>query len=232
MRRGPPLVLLVEDDERVNRTVGLYVEHEGYRLRSVRDGHAALAAFREETPDVVVLDLGLPELDGVEVCRTIRRTSGVPIVMLTARVAEQEVVDGLDLGADDYVTKPFSPRQLMARLRAVIRRNREVVRSEPIRFGELEIDPEARRLEVGGQEVRLTGTEFDLLRTMAKTPGRAFSRAELVDRVLEPGFTGSDRTIDAHVKNLRRRLREAAQLDAVIETVVGVGYRFSPPDPD
>jgi DNA-binding response OmpR family regulator len=229
VRRGAPLVLVVEDDDRVATTVGLYVEHEGFRLRRARDGAEALAAFADEEPDVVVLDLGLPGLDGREVCRRMRRASDVSILMLTARVTEQDVIDGLDLGADDYVTKPFSPRQLMARIRAAVRRRRDTVRSEPLRFGGLEIDAPSRRVTVGGREVRLTGTEFDLLRTLAGTPGRVYSRSELVDRVLAPGFDGSDRTVDAHVKNLRRRLRERGGVDGVVETVVGVGYRFVAP---
>lgn len=227
-------ILLVEDDPKVARTVRLYLEAAGYEAVWVADGREAVARGEGERFDLVVLDLLLPGLDGYAVCRRLREVSRVPIIMLTARSTEDDRVRGLDLGADDYVAKPFSPRELMARIRAVLRRaegedGRET--AGVLRVSDLVIDLDARTVERSGRRIPLTPTELSLLAVLARHPGRVFTREELISRTLGDDFEGSDRTIDAHVKNLRRALEpepdpRRPRHRRYIETVFGVGYRL------
>jgi two-component system alkaline phosphatase synthesis response regulator PhoP len=223
-------ILVVDDDKKIVRLVRDYLETAGFRVVTAYDGTTALAVFHHERPDLVVLDLNLPGTDGLDVARAIRKERTTPIIMLTARVEEADRVIGLELGADDYVTKPFSPRELVARVRAVLRRTGEG-ESEPdsalIRVGELVIDPDRRLVTVGGQAVNLTTTEFDLLTVLAHTPGRVFTRMELLDRVQGYAYEGYERTVDVHIKNLRQKIESDSKHPRYILTVYGVGYRFA-----
>lgn len=223
-------VLVIEDDRKTAETIGLYLEHAGHEATLERDGTRGLDRALSSTWDLILLDVMLPGLDGLEICRQLRETAAAPVIMITALGQEEALVRGLDAGADDYVTKPFSPRELMARVRAVLRRSvrQEAGGAELLRFGDLEIDLLGHRARVAGEAVSLTPTEFRLLRQLAASPGRVYARAELIERALGLGFDGQDRTIDAHVKNLRRKLRPAGE--RLIETVFGVGYRFVAPD--
>jgi DNA-binding response OmpR family regulator len=228
---GGETILVVDDEPKIIKTVRAYLENAGFRVVTAEDGQAALTVFRHEKPALVVLDLGLPGLDGLDVVRTLRRDTNVPIIMLTARVDEADKLIGLELGADDYVTKPFSPRELVARVRAVLRRTgaeREQAPA-PIVIGEINIDLERRRVTSGGQAVDLTPTEFDLLVVLARHPGRVFTRLELLDRVQGYAFEGYERTVDAHVKNLRQKIEPDPKQPRTILTVYGVGYKFSEP---
>jgi DNA-binding response OmpR family regulator len=224
-------ILLVEDEAQTRSVVEAYLEREGYWVSAVGDGKAALAAFDGHRFDVVLLDLNLPEVSGEDVCRRIRNVSDVPIIMLTAKGAEEERVAGLDLGADDYLVKPFSPRELVARVRAVLRRSH--TESEPQRsrleYGPLVIDAAAHKVFVDNEEVELTASEYKLLTTLSRYPGRVYSRMELVEKVLGYDFEGYERAIDSHVKNLRAKLGDDPKEPRFIHTVFGVGYRFEPP---
>ena len=224
-------VLVVDDDANVVELARLYLERDGYRVVSASDGTRGLALAREEQPSLVVLDVMLPRVNGLDVCRTLRQESAVPIIMLTARVEEDDRLAGLDLGADDYVTKPFSPRELAARVRAVLRRAaRESADDGPatLSCGPVELDLGARKVTVGGNELRLTPTEFRLMALLMRQPGRTFTRDEIIDRVLGDDFDGFDRTVDAHVSSLRRKLAAAPGGSAkVIQTVYGSGYRLN-----
>lgn len=220
-------ILLVEDDPKVARAIQLYLEAARYEAVWVADGREAVARAEAEAFDLVVLDLMLPGLDGYAVCRRLREGTRVPIIMVTARTTEDDRVRGLDLGADDYVAKPFSPRELVARIRAVLRRAGPANGSEVLRVGDLVIDTGARTVERGGQSVALTATELQILVTLASRPGRVFTREELIERALGEGFEGSERTVDAHVKNLRRALEPDPRRPRYVETVFGVGYRFA-----
>lgn len=225
-------ILVVDDEGKIVRLVRDYLQNAGFRVIAAADGQAALAQFRYEKPDLVILDLNLPGIDGLQVARTIRQTQTAqrktPIIMLTARVQESDRIEGLELGADDYVTKPFSPRELVARVRAVLRRAQD---EEPasllLRLGDLVIDADKRAVMLGGQVVDLTTTEFDLLLILARSPGRVFSRMELIDRVQGESFDGYDRTIDAHIKNLRKKIEPDPRQPRYILTVYGAGYRFA-----
>jgi DNA-binding response OmpR family regulator len=222
-----PLILVVDDDAKTALAVRLYLEHAGCEVASASDGRQALArAESEPRPDLVVLDLMLPGLDGLEVCRRLREISDVPIIMLTARSTEEDRLEGLELGADDYVIKPFSPRELAARVRAVLRRLPGASDGPPLRLGELMVDPARHEVRWSGRQVELTPREFRLLETLARAPGRAFSRAELIERAFGADSEALDRTIDAHVANLRRKLEEGSATPSPIETVFGVGYRL------
>ena len=230
-REPEQTVLVVDDDANVVELARLYLEHDGYRVVSASDGARGLALAREEQPSLVVLDVMLPRVNGLDVCRTLRQESAVPIIILTARVEEDDRLTGLDLGADDYVTKPFSPRELAARVRAVLRRAaRDSAEDESamLSCGPVELDQRARRVMVGGSEVRLTPTEFRLLTLLMHQPGRTFTRDEIIDRVLGDDFDGFDRTVDAHVSSLRRKLDAAPEGSArLVQTVYGSGYRLN-----
>ncbi|HEX6904057.1 MAG TPA: response regulator transcription factor [Thermoanaerobaculia bacterium] len=219
-------VLVVEDDRKTSSLVKLYLENAGYEVAVAFDGGQALEAARARRPDLVVLDVMIPTLDGFEVCRTLRAESDVPVILLTARTTEPDKLRGLDIGADDYVTKPFSPRELVARVRAVLRRavprEREDGLAE-LRFRGLVVDLGRREVRMDDRPVPLTPNEFRLLEILARAPGRAFTRSELVERAFGWDYEGMERTVDAHVKNLRRKLGPGSW----IETVFGVGYRFA-----
>jgi DNA-binding response OmpR family regulator len=222
-------ILVVDDEARIRRLVRDYLQHAGLQVSMAGDGPTAMTQFRSVRPDLVVLDLNLPGMDGLDVARAIRRDGNVPIIMLTARVDEADRVAGLELGADDYVTKPFSPRELLARVRAVLRR---AAGAEPrgvtlIRSGELVIDRDKRQVTLAGTAVALTSTEFDLLATMASAPGRVFSRMELLDRTQGVAYDGYERTVDVHMKNLRKKIEPDPRHPRYIVTVYGAGYRFA-----
>ncbi|HEV8648714.1 MAG TPA: response regulator transcription factor [Actinomycetes bacterium] len=223
------LILVVEDDAKIARLVRDYLEHAGFQVLVAGDGDAALANARRSRPDLVVLDLGLPGRDGLDVARTLRRTSDVPIVMLTARGDETDRVVGLELGADDYVVKPFGPKELVARVRAVLRRT-ETARTggpEVLRVADVEVDVARMRVSVGGRPVELTPTEFQLLAALAREPGRVFTRGQLLDAVHGVAFESYERAVDAHVKNIRKKLEPAPGRPRYLLTVHGVGYRFA-----
>jgi two-component system alkaline phosphatase synthesis response regulator PhoP len=225
-------VLIVEDDRKTAAMLQLYLEHEGYGVDLAHTGPAGLEASRSRVPDLVILDLMLPGMDGREVCRRLRAESQVPIVMLTARTTEEDRIHGLDLGADDYIPKPFSPREVMARVRAVLRRSHSTgdAPGDMLRRGELAIRPDCQEVRLAGQLVTLTPTEFQILLVLARSPGRVFSRAQLVERAFGPHFDGFERTVDAHVKNLRRKIEPQREQPLYIVTVFGVGYRFELPE--
>jgi two-component system alkaline phosphatase synthesis response regulator PhoP len=221
-------ILVVDDERKIVRLVSDYLEASGFRVVTAYDGQAALAQFRYERPDLVVLDLNLPAMDGLDVARTIRQERNTPIIMLTARVEETDRIVGLELGADDYVSKPFSPRELVARVRAVLRRTSGQAPSQaPVHVGDLTIDPEMRTVSRDGEGIDLTTTEFDLLLVLARTPGRVFSRSELLDRVQGMSFEGYERTIDVHIKNLRKKIEPDPHRPRYILTVYGAGYRLA-----
>jgi two-component system alkaline phosphatase synthesis response regulator PhoP len=222
------MILVIDDEPKIVKQARDYLERVGFQVLAAADGKTALAMARHERPDLVVLDLNLPQIDGLDVCRALRRESDVPIIMLTARVEETDRLIGLELGADDYVIKPFSPRELVARVRAVLRRVRGGVHQPGlIRVGELEIDVHGHRVTCAGEAVHLTRTEFNLLVTLAQHPGQAFSRAQLLDRVHGVRYDGFDRSIDAHIKNLRRKLEPDPVEPRYVLTVYGVGYKFT-----
>ncbi len=223
------IVLVVDDEPKLVKVVREYLEHDGYRVVSAGDGLEALERFRSERPDLVVLDLMLPEIDGLEVCRRIRQESQVPIIMLTARAEEVDELIGLELGADDYVTKPFSPRTLLARVRSVLRRTAPVVEEEaPVSLGPLKIDASRHEATWEGAPLALTPTEFRLLAALARRPGRVFERLNLLERIQGDAYVGYERTVDAHVKNLRKKLAAAGGEEAApsVTTVPGVGYKL------
>jgi DNA-binding response OmpR family regulator len=222
-------ILVVEDETKIARLVRDYLEHAGFEAEVVGDGDAALASARRSRPDLVVLDLGLPGRDGLDVARVLRQTSSVPIVMLTARGDEIDRVVGLELGADDYVVKPFSPKELVARVRAVLRRTQAAQAGGPevLRVADVEVDLPRMRVSVGGRPVELTPTEFQLLATLVREPGRVFTRGQLLDAVHGVAFESYERAVDAHVKNLRRKLEPTPGRPRYLLTVHGVGYRFA-----
>jgi DNA-binding response OmpR family regulator len=222
-----PRILVVDDDVKTVASVRLYLDHAGLDVISAGDGHEALRLARTApAPDLIVLDLMLPGVDGLEVCRRLREECSIPIIMLTARSTEEDRLEGLDLGADDYVVKPFSPRELAARVRAVLRRSGAGVDGPPIRVGDLVIDVVRHEVTVRGATASLTPREFRLLEVMARAPGRAFSRAELLERAFGADSEALDRTIDAHIVSLRRKIEADPTRPARIETVYGVGYRL------
>jgi DNA-binding response OmpR family regulator len=221
-------ILIVDDEERLVSLVRAYLEQEGFQVVTARDGRQALFVARQARPDLIILDLMMPEMDGYEFLRLHRQEQNTPVIMLTARVEETDRILGLEMGADDYMTKPFSPRELAARVRAVLRRaGQEAPRADVLQEGAIRLDREAHLVTVEGTPVDLTPSEFDLLSTLMTTPGRAFSRLELLDRIQGTAYEGYERTIDVHVKNLRAKLEEDAHHPRYIETVYGVGYRFA-----
>jgi len=220
-------VLVVDDDVKTVELVKLYLNRDGYRVLTAYDGIEALRLAREGRPDLIVLDLMLPGLDGLDVCRTIRAESDVPIIMLTARTTDQDKLTGLGLGADDYVTKPFSPRELAARVRAVLRRLPGERGPAEIKQGELTVNFLKHEAYLASRPLALTTVEFKLLGVFVKDPGRVFSRAELIEKALGCDFEGFDRTIDVHILNLRRKLEPDPSHPRYIKTVYGIGYKFS-----
>jgi DNA-binding response OmpR family regulator len=220
-------VLVVEDESGIARLIRDYLEQAGFAVQLAGDGDTALRLAKAVPPDLVVLDLGLPGIDGLDVTRELRKSSAVPIIVVTARGDETDRIVGLELGADDYVVKPFSPKELVARVRAVLRRaETATAQPEMLRAGGVKIDLPRMRVTVDGRPVELTSTEFDLLATLAREPGRVFTRAQLLDAVHGVAFEAYERAIDAHIKNLRRKI-EPAGTPQYIQTVYGVGYRFA-----
>ena len=224
-------VLVVDDDRNIVQLVRMYLEKDGYQVAVAYDGEEALASARAFKPDLVVLDLMLPGLDGLEVCRRIRWESGVPIIMLTARTTEGDKLTGLDVGADDYVTKPFSPRELIARIRAVLRRAPgadELAGPEELVVGPLVVYPRRRQVVVQDQPISLTPTEFNLLKVMALAPGQVFTRAQLIEKAFGYDFEGFERNVDVHITSLRRKLDANRGKNKLIRTVYGLGYKLEP----
>ncbi len=220
--------LVVEDDRQIARLIQDYLERAGFTVDTTMDGDTALERARSSPPDVVVLDLGLPGRDGIDTLRELRRISNVPVVIVTARGDETDRIIGLELGADDYVVKPFSPRELVARVRAVLRRSeRPVSDADEIRIRDLALDIPRMRAELSGRPVDLTPTEFLLVVTLARQPGRVFTRNQLLDAVHGVAFESYERAIDAHIKNLRRKIEASPAEPEYILTVYGVGYRFA-----
>ena len=221
------LVLVVDDEQKIVKIARDYLEKSGYRVLSSGDGLDALAAARSQRPDVIILDLMLPGMDGLDVCRTLRRESDVPVIMLTARSEETDRLIGLEIGADDYITKPFSPRELVARVRSLLRRAKGTVSQVGLtRAGDLVIDEAGHRVLRNGETLELTRLEFNILTMLAQHPGQTFTRAQLLDRLFGVAFAGVDRSIDAHIKNLRRKLGDDPVEPRYILTVYGVGYKF------
>ena len=224
-------ILVVDDEPEIVKLVRAYLERAGFIVVTAYEGQQALAVFRHERPNLVVLDLNLPGMDGLDVCRVMRRDADVPIIMLTARIEETDRLIGLELGADDYVVKPFSPREIVARVRAVLRRAEGVpVRPEVIAASGVRLDLTTRTASIHGQLLELTTMEFDLLAVLVGHPGQVFTRMQLLERTQEVTYEGYERTIDVHVKNLRKKLGDDSQNPRFIETVRGVGYRFRPED--
>jgi DNA-binding response OmpR family regulator len=221
-----PSVLVVDDEPMVREVLERYLTAEGYSVGVATDGEEALVRFEEHLPDLVLLDLMLPKLDGYEVFRRIRDHGGTPVIMLTARGDETDRIVGLDLGADDYVTKPFSPREVVARVRAVLRRTSDLPNGEPLRYGDLEIDGERREARLRGAPVRLTRKEFDLLHHLASRPGVALTRTQLLEEVWDFAWDGDSATVTVHVRRLREKIEEDPSEPTRIVTVWGVGYRF------
>ena len=222
-------VLVADDDRKTVELVRLYLERDGYQVATAYDGRRALDAAREIHPDLVVLDLMMPELNGLDVCRLLRAESKVPIIMLTARTTEDDRIAGLDLGADDYVVKPFSPGELVARVRAVLRRVAEQEAEQGpqrLRLGSLLVDFRRHEAKDENGSVQLTPTEFRLLKVLATEPGRAYSRAQLVSLVLGDGYEGFERTIDVHLMNLRKKVEPSPSQPTYLLTVYGVGYKL------
>jgi two-component system alkaline phosphatase synthesis response regulator PhoP len=220
-------VLVVDDDAKTVELVKLYLNRDGYRVLTAYDGVEALRLAREGHPDLIVLDLMLPGMDGLEVCQTLRTESDVPIIMLTAKTTDQDKLKGLDLGADDYVTKPFSPRELAARVRAVLRRLPGERGPEEIQHGELTVNFAKYEASLADRPLNLTTVEFKLLGVLVKEPGIVFSRAQLIEKALGYDFEGFDRTIDVHILNLRRKLEPDPSHPRYIKTVYGAGYKLS-----
>ena len=219
---------MVDDEPKIIQLTQDYLENAGFSVISAGDGERALTVIQVEKPDLVVLDLGLPGMDGLDVCRSIRKTSNLPIIMLTARDEETDKLVGLELGADDYITKPFSPKELVARVRSVLRRS-ELAQEERevIRVGDVTLDLPRMQVTVGGEEIELTATEFHLLQALASQPGRIFTRSQLLNAVHGVAIESYERAIDAHIKNIRRKLEPVPREPRYIQTVYGVGYRFS-----
>lgn len=221
-------ILVADDEENLLNFIRSYLEESGYDVVTATNGREALYAARYSKPDLIVLDLMMPELDGYEFMRLHRKENTTPIIMLTARVEEDDRILGLELGADDYVTKPFSARELVARINAVLRRSGDS-NDQPkiLRAGQLEVDCDGYYVSLAGEELNLTRTEFDLLAYMMTTPGKAFSRMQLLEAIQEDAFAGYERTVDVHIKNLRAKLESDPKNPEYIETVYGVGYRFA-----
>jgi DNA-binding response OmpR family regulator len=222
-------ILVAEDDPKQANLIRIYLEREGHQIRVVGDGRSALEQCRARRPDLMVLDVMMPKLDGLDVCRVLRAESDVPILLLTARTTEEDVLLGLDVGADDYLTKPYSPRELAARVRALLRRagvvgadNRAVLAA-----GDLEVDPGRFEVRVAGRPVALTAKEFGILEVLAAEPGRVFTRAQIIDKAFGFDHFVLERTVDAHVMNLRRKIEDDVSTPRYVQTVYGRGYRLA-----
>ena len=220
-------ILIIEDEPELVKVLRAYLEKAGYTVLAAGRGDTGLAAWEQRKPDVVILDLNLPGMDGLDVAREIRRKANTPIIMLTARVEETDELIGLELGADDYIPKPFSPRVVVARVRALLRRTEPGPSAKLLRFADLEIDLEAHSVLLHGSSLDLTPTEFNLLVTLAGQPGRAYSRLQLLEASQGTAYEGYERTIDAHIKNLRAKIEQDPRNPIYIETVFGIGFRFS-----
>lgn len=219
-------ILVVDDEPAILELVSFNLKKDGYEVVTAADGKSALEMFMKEKPDLVVLDLMIPEPDGYEVCKRIRAQSAVPVIMLTARGEEQDRIRGLDLGADDYVVKPFSPRELLARVRAVLRRSPVMQEDDRLVAGDLVIDSERHQVTIAGEPVELTPKEFDLLKMLAENAGKALERDLLLEEVWGYAFAGATRTLDVHIRRLRQKINDDPQNPRYIETVHGIGYRF------
>ncbi|WP_024834349.1 response regulator transcription factor [Ruminiclostridium josui] len=224
-------ILVVDDEAKISDVVKSYLEHAGYKVFTAVNGKEAMEGYNDFNPDLIILDLMLPDISGEEICKRIRKNSSVPIIMLTAKVADDEVITGLDIGADDYVLKPFSPRQLLARVAAVLRRtvrepvedNRKVIFDN----GDLAIDTFVHEIRKAGNIINLTPNEYRILVTMARYPKKAFTREELISMALGDDFEGFDRTVDTHIKNIRQKIEDDPKTPKYLVTVHGVGYRFA-----
>ncbi|XVU25770.1 response regulator transcription factor [Actinoplanes sp. CA-054009] len=218
-------ILIAEDNPKQAALIALHLRHEGHHVTVAGDGHEALEAARREAPDLVILDVMMPGIDGLTVCRALRRESRVAILMLTARSTEGDLVDGLDAGADDYLTKPYGTGELAARVRALLRR--AGVTGQPLRYGDLDIDPAQFEVRIEGEPAGLTVKEFSILEMLATSPGQVFSRGQIIERVFGMDSDVLERTVDVHVKNLRRKLRDDSATPRWVQTVYGRGYRFA-----
>lgn len=229
-----PKILVVDDDAKTVELVRLYLEREGYQVLGAHDGRRAIELARQGGPDLVVLDLMLPVVDGLDVCRILRAESSMPVIMLTARTTEDDKLLGLDLGADDYVTKPFSPRELLARIRAVLRRasdGAQTRRVEKVSHGELTVDLARHKVTLGGKLVDLTPKEFRLLEVLTGEPGRVFTRSQLQDQAFGYGYEGLERSVDVHIMNLRKKIEANLAQPRYVLTVYGIGYKFAEGEP-
>lgn len=221
------IILVVDDEEKIVNIIKAYLEREGYRVITAYDGKEALEKARSGSPDLIVLDLMLPEVSGWDVCRTLRRESSVPIIMLTARDDDTDKIVGLELGADDYITKPFSPKELVSRVRAVLRRTAGQAREQMvIAIGDLSVDIGRHLVRCGDEVIELTPIEFELLTLLAQNPGRVYSRMQILDKIQGDAYEGYERTVDSHVKNLRKKIESDPNHPRYIITVHGVGYKF------
>jgi two-component system alkaline phosphatase synthesis response regulator PhoP len=221
-------ILVVNDEPQIVKVVKAYLEQSGFQVVTAADGNTALTTFHREKPDFMILDLSLPGMDGLDVCRAVRHESNIPILMLTARVEEADKLVGLELGADDYVVKPFSPREVVARVRTIFRRadTADITKPEIIQVGDLQIDPDQHTVIVADRQVELTPTEFDILVVLARQPKRVFTRLQIMEQAQGDAFEGYERTIDAHIKNIRLKLESNPKKPAYIHTVFGVGYKL------
>jgi DNA-binding response OmpR family regulator len=230
-----PKILVVDDDESLRRLVAAYLESEGYEVKEAADGHSALTSVEGEDPQLVVLDLMLPGMSGLEVARRIRAERTTPILMLTARGGEDDMLQGFEAGADDYLIKPFSPKVLVARVKAVLGRSGARIEGEAggvLTLGGISIDPKAREVRVEGREIELTSTEFELLRVLSEHPGWVYTREELLEAVWGYSYLGDSRLVDVHIANLRKKIGDDPSNPQFIRTVRGVGYKFQPPGPE
>jgi len=228
---SPKTVLIVDDEEQLLKVVNAYLLQNGFQVLTARNGREALSLALQKSPDLILLDVMMPEMDGLEFLRRYREDCHTPVILLTARVDESDKVVGLELGADDYVTKPFSPRELIARVRAVLRRHgQNEPETTPLQVQDVVLDQVFHTVEVGGQSIDLTPSEFDLLAALMTAPGRVFTRMELLDRAQGTAHGGCERTVDVHVKNMRTKIEPVPKNPRYIETVYGVGYRFTSSD--
>ncbi len=220
-------IFVVDDEPQIVKVLKAYLENAGFQVITASDGKAALLTFQREKPDFMILDLNLPGMDGLDICRAVRHESNIPILMLTARVEEADRLIGLELGADDYVVKPFSPREVVARVRTILRRtNAEPTKPDIIQVGNLVIDLEQHTVNLAGKAIELTPTEFEILVTLAKQPKRVFSRLQIMEQAQGDAYEGYERTIDAHIKNIRVKLEPNPKKPIYIQTVFGLGYKF------